>query len=482
MTENPIASDASTGWAALKPYGLLIFALFIAEITGSFESAMIIAVMKYLIEDFGDPALVGWLVTAYLIVGAAAAALVGRMGDIFGRRRVLLIVLAVGVAGSMISAFAPNFGWLLAGRIMQGLTGAVLALCIGLVRENIPPQHVPMGIGLMISGASLGTAAGLILGGWIADTYDWHGVFIASVGFCAAAWAAVLTFVPKSPRGANAAGIDWFSGILFAPGIMLVLYYASSIAKLGLFDRTGLMALAAGLTILAYWLWRSLSAPVPLLDVRQFRNRSILVANLVTALVALSSLQITLIFAILLQSPVWTGIGLGVSSFISGLAKLPSNLLSTFAGPLSGWVTGRGGGRMAMMLGGALAASGWVMVYFLHDSIEIVVVILCVISFGTTILFAVGPTILADAAPPDRTSEVSGMLTVVRGLAQGIGAMIVTSLLASQVVSDPATQAQYPTAVAFRLTIAVVIAFSVLVILAAFALPKGRPSAETQGI
>lgn len=477
MSDPAISTTANTDWAALKPYKLLIFALFIAEITGSFESAMIIAVMKYLIEDFGNPALVGWLVTAYLIVGAAAAALVGRMGDIFGRRRVLLIVLAIGVAGSLVSAFAPSFGWLLTGRIMQGMTGAILALCIGLVRENLPAQHVPMGIGLMISGASLGTAAGLILGGWIADNYSWHGVFIASVGFCATAWGAVRLWVPRSPLGVNTAGIDWFSGILFAPGIMLVLYYVGSIAKLGLFDNTGLVAFAAGMALLSYWLWRSLTAKVPLLDVRQFRNRNVLVANIVTALVALSSLQITLIFAILLQSPVWTGIGLGVSSFVSGLAKLPSNLLSTFAGPLSGWITGRGGGRMAMLLGGALAATGWIMVYFLHESVEVVIAILCVISFGTTILFAVGPTILAEAVTPERTSEVSGMLTVVRGLFQGIGAMIVTTLLASQVVTDPASKAQYPNEAAFQLTIAVVVGFSILATLCAFALPRGRAMA-----
>lgn len=474
MTSAAISTSANTDWQALKPFTGLIVALWIAEVTASFESAMIIAAMKYLIEDFGDPALVGWLVTAYLIVGAAAAALVGRMGDIFGRQRILIVVLAIGIAGSLISALASDFTWLLIGRIMQGITAAILGLCIGLVRENIPKQHVPMGIGLMISGASLGAAAGLILGGWIADNYSWHGIFWASAGFCAVTLIAVWLCVPKSPRGAKTEGIDWFSGILFAPGIMLVLYYVGSIAKKGLFDTLGLTAFVTGIALLTYWWWRSLKAAVPLLDVRQFRNRNVLVANIVTALVALSSLQITLIFAVLLQAPAWTAIGLGVTSFMSGLAKLPSNILSTFAGPLSGWLTGRGGGRVAMMAGGLLATTGWVLAYFIHADFWAVVAILCVISFGTTILFAVGPTILAEAATAERTSEVSGMLTVVRGLFQGIGAMIVTTLLATEVVSDTASKAEYPTERAFQLTLIVVIFFSTLATLCAFALPKGR--------
>jgi hypothetical protein len=109
-----------------------------------------------------------------------------------------------------------------------------------------------------------------------------------------------------------------------------------------------------------------------------------------------------------------------------------------------------------------------------------VVAVLCVISFGTTILFAVGPTIVARAVPPDRTSEVSGMLTVVRGLFQGIGSMIVTTLLATETVSDPASNAQYPTEGAFQLTLGAVILFATLATLCAFALPKGRATFEGQ--
>ena len=127
-----------------------------------------------------------------------------------------------------------------------------------------------------------------------------------------------------------------------------------------------------------------------------------------------------------------------------------------------------------MMAGGLLSTTGWVLAYFIHDDFWAIVGVLCVISFGTTILFAVGPTILAEAVIPERTSEVSGMLTVVRGLFQGIGAMIVTTLLATEVVSDAASKAQYPTEGAFKLTLIVVIFFSTLATLCAFALPKGR--------
>lgn len=460
---------------AYKPWFGLLAVLWIAEATSAFEGSMIYAAQRYINQDFGDSGLLGLLYSSYLIVGAAAAALVGRMGDVFGRRRLMLIVLALGTLGSVMSAASsgmPNL--LLAGRVMQGLTGAVLPLAVGLVRENMPPDKVAMGIGLMISGASLGTAGGLVAGGLIADNFSWHGIFIASTLFCLASLLGLLAVVPRSPRLPNVAGIDWFSGVLFAPAVMLLTWYSSTIAKQGLAHQAGLIALASGSALLAYWLWRSLKAAVPLIDVRLFRNRSVLVANFVTALVALSSLQITLIFQVLLQTPLWTGIGLGASATIAGLAKLPSNILSTFGGPLSGWITGRGGGRAAMLWRGAISTTGWVLAWFIHGSILEVILVLCVISFGTTILFAVGPTILAEAVPQERTSEVSGMLSVTRGIFAGIGAMMATLLLASDFVTDTDSKAQYATESAFQLTVLVVIGFSVLATMCAFALPRNN--------
>lgn len=329
------ATDSLPGPAktSLRPYAPMLGALWIAEMTGSFESAMILAALKYLIQDFGDPALVGWLITSYLIVGAASAAVVGRLGDLFGRRRILLLTLLVALIGSLISAYATSFAMLLLGRILQGLTGAVLALCVGLVRENLPRHHVSLGIGL---------------------------------------------------------------------------------------------------------------------------------------------------FSIVLQAPGWTGLGLGLSAFAAGLAKLPSNILSTLAGPLSGWLTGRGGGGATMLLGGVLASLGWTLIFFFHGDVMTIIFVVCVISFGTTILFAVGPTILSQAVASDWTSEVSGMLSVTRGLFQGIGAMMVTSILAIEVVRQPASDAAYPTEFAFLITVGVLIALSLVAAATALALPKTQQIADEE--
>lgn len=470
---NRVSGD-TTSSAKGAPASLwaVIGALWMAEITGSFETSMVLAASRSLLADFRDPILIGWLISGYLIVGAAVAAVAGRLGDILGRRQVLLILLAVGAVGSLISAFATNYAILLAGRLIQGLTGAILPLCIGLVREHLPAEKVSLGIGLMISGASAGTAMGLVLGGWIVDNSSWHGVFFASALFCTASFVLIWLLLPASPR-LKVSRIDWLSGVLFAPGILALLFYISNSSKTGWLDPFNLLFLGFAIALLGWWLRRSLTSDQPLIDVRLFKDRNISIANIITGLTAMSTLQITLVFSLMLQAPRWTLVGLGASATVAGLAKLPSNIFSLFAGPLSGWITWRGGGRLAMIAGGLLTITGWVLALFFHATILQVIIALCIISFGTTMFFAVGPTILAYAAPPERTSETTGMMTVVRQAFLGIGAQIVAVILATDQVTSSGTGESYPTPAAFDFAILYIIALCTLATLVAFALPKG---------
>jgi MFS family permease len=184
----------------------IIGALFVAELCATFEGAMLFAALPRLIRDFGDPLTVGWLVTAHLLVAAGASVVAGRLGDIYGRKRVILLMLLLSAAGAAISAMSTSFAWLLFGRAIQGLAGAVLPLSLGVIRESLPAQRVPMAIGLIVSAMSAGAATGLILGGAIVDNFDWHWLFAASAAMLFVSAAAVQIAVPARP-------IDWIEGL-----------------------------------------------------------------------------------------------------------------------------------------------------------------------------------------------------------------------------------------------------------------------------
>lgn len=450
----------------------LITALWIGEMASAFETAMILAAIKDLVAEFGDPAKVGWLITGFLIVATVAAALVGRMGDIYGRRRCLIIVSAVGAFGSLVSALAPNFEWLLVGRLLQGATGAVLPLSIGLVRENLDSARLPTAIGLMISGASVGSAMGLVVGGVIVDNFSWVGIFYASIAFCLAAMIATWLAVPPSPRNIPTHAIDWISGILFAPGVALLLIYSGSGRSFGWSHPLMLAALVLGILLIGWWLRQSLRSANPLISVRSFKNREIAVTAIVSALAALGTMQILVVFSLLMQAPKWTGIGLGLTATAAGLVKLPSNLTSVLAGPLAGWITGKGGGRIALASGALITSVGWILAYLNSCSALIVGGELVIISFGTIMLFSVAPTIIAQTAATDRISEITGLIAVIRGMFMGIGAQLVTMILATDSISQGGET--YPTATAFHLAILTIIGLSLLAAAVSFALPNGK--------
>lgn len=458
----------------------MISALFVAEIAAAFETSMIYAAMARLIARFGDPVMVGWLVTAYLLVAAGISAVAGRLGDIYGRRRLILILLGCTVLGSVLSASTHSFALLLIGRALQGMSAAILPLSFGILRQHLPREKVPFNIGVMVSGAGAGTASGLVLGGMIVDHLDWRWIFVASALLAAVGYALIVALVPRDTVFGRKVKLDWIGGLLFVPAIAAVLLAISKGKDWGWLDPRVLSCAIGGFLMLALWVRQSLRHADPFIDVRLFLRRDVLVANGVSALVALGTLQITLVFSLLLQSPVWTGIGLGVSATVAGLVKLPSNIFSLAGGPLSGWLMGRSGGRIATLAGGLLTTAGWALAIVFHGSPVVIAVVLCVISFGTTMLYATIPNVIVAAVPPDRTSEATGVMSVVRTACTGIGAQVVAVILATGTLRDPAGGANFPSPSAFYLAIVVITLITLAASLLALLLPVGglrRPKA-----
>lgn len=434
----------------------IIVALFAAEIASAFQLAAIYAALAALIRALGDPLAVGWLVTTHMLIGAGACAIAARGGDIYGRRRIILLLLGAAAIGSLISATNDNFAALLAGQGLQGLAGAVLPLSFGIVRERMPRERVPWNIGLLISSAGVGTTAGLVGGGAIVDHFDWHWMYAAGGVLVLIAGGMILLLVPRDAPIDRGARVDCVGGLLFLPAIAALLLGVSRARDWGLDDPRVLGAIAGGLAIMALWVRQSLRSPNPFIDVRLLAKGEVAIVNFISVLIALGTLQITLVFSLMLQSPLWTGIGLGLSATAAGLVKLPSNILSVAAGPLSGWLAEHGSGRLPMLIGGGMAVAGWIGAIFFNGSPVIVALVLCVISFGTTLLFAAVPTIIIAAVPPERTSEATGMMQVIRTAFMAVGAQIVALVLSLDTVTNASGGPAFPSPLAVKATMALI--------------------------
>ena len=457
----------------------IISALFLAEVAAIFESSMIYAALPTLIREFGDPVTAGWLVTVHMLIGAAAALVAGRLGDIMGRKSIMMIMIGLAAVGALISSISSNFAVVLSGRVLQGLGSAVIPLSVGILRESLPQERVPVAIGLMTTGMGVGVAIGLVLGGAIVDNFNWHWLFVASAVLLGAAWLAVKAWVPARPGTPPSEPIDWLEGILPAPAIMIVLLGMSQSQTRGWSDMMVWLPIILGSVMLALWARRSLRAREPFIDLRLLCNRNVALANIMTVLLSLGTMHLVLLFSTYTQSPTWTMAGLGLSATAAGLAKLPSNVLSFFAGPLAGWLTQRIDFRVPILFGGLLACFGWIVALPLPDTLFQVVLVLCVISFGTSLLNAAMPMVIVDSVPEFRTSEAIGTMSVIRGMAAAIGVQLITLSLASVTLTTPDGMAELPSATSFRITMMWIGGLTLLATLSAFML---RPKQQASGM
>jgi MFS family permease len=154
--------------------GAVLAALVAAEVLSSFELTLVYSALGAMLKEYRDPALIAWILTAFTLVSASVVLLCGRFGDLWGRRKVLLVVLALSGIGSTISALSTTLTGVLVGRIIQGFSSSILALCFGLCARTLPPEKVVMGTGILIVTANVTGAMGYVLGGYIVDHFSWH--------------------------------------------------------------------------------------------------------------------------------------------------------------------------------------------------------------------------------------------------------------------------------------------------------------------
>lgn len=425
----------------------LLSVLCLAELAGSLETTLVFATVPGAIRQFGDPVAVAWLVTGYFLVAGASAALCGRLGDLIGRSTMLVIVLAVAGAGSVVSAMASELRWIIVGRSIQGVAGAVLPLCYGLVREHMPREKLSFGLAAITAVASLGAAGGFLIGGVIADQWHWQHIFTASAALAAGALLLCLLALPRS-RGTGGKGqrSDLLGGILFAPAVGLVLLAISQASTAGLALRPALLLLG-GVALLAVWARHEWRQPNPLIDIRLLARRPVALANINALLVSLGAFQVMQIFPILIQQPAWTGIGFGLTATMTGFLKLPSNVASAlgaiWAGRLAKGRDGRGGGQSAITVGTSLTLLAWIGLYFGNAQLWLVILLICISSAGVVISLTGTVAVIVEHVPTERTSEATGITMVLRMTFQGIGAQIVAGLFVAGRMEAGSAKATY---------------------------------------
>lgn len=425
-------------WRQSRPVWMIVPTLLFCQIAAALETNMIYAATPAMSVAFRSPTGAAWVPTAALVVGAASAAVCGRLGDLYGRRRILMFSLALTTAGSVLSSCAPNLGWVIAGGALQGLIGSVTGLTVALICEKVPPERVAWSIGIVASGASLAAAVGLLLGGFLVDSFGWQAIFVATAVWNALCFVMVRLFVPLSAdTSLSKEGVDYFRGLLFVPAISCILISLNFVKLIGWSDPRILGPMVVSIIVLIYWANVQLRADNPVINVRILKHPMIAMAFVCIMLLGVGTFQQNLIISLMLQQPAWTAAGVGLSAAAAGAVLMAPKLAGIGGSVAGGKITAYVGAANVLALGSAMTAIGWLIIVAWPGRLEAIIIGMIIEGAGLPMCYNAISMLLVQTAPTARAGEMTGLQAVCRSIASACGIQILMLFLATSSETSP---------------------------------------------
>jgi MFS family permease len=410
----------------------LLPAFGLGAITVSFMQALVVPAVDDIARALGtSSATAGWAVTANLLACAVLTPLLGRVGDLHGKRLVLLWALAACVAGSVLAAATSSVWALMVARVLQGASGGVFPLAVGILREELPAERVVQTTAVVSGMLSFGAGLGLVLTGVLTHGgHDYHRIFWLAAGVSAAAMAALAWTVPRRPR--HLAGrIDVAGAALLGLWLLPLLLGLSQASRWS--PAAVLACVAAGVVGALAWWWWERRADAPLVDPVMMGRRPVLVTNVAGLFVGLANFACVLSVTRLAQD------GFGASVLTTALVfLLPATLLSAAAAPLGGELVHRAGGRVAMLVAGVLGTGGFLALAAGHDVRAVVIGAAILVLCSVSVAYAAMPALLAAEVPGEHTAVANSINSVARWIGGAAGSALVVSLLAGDAPSEGA--------------------------------------------
>ncbi|MFF9581521.1 MFS transporter [Streptomyces achromogenes] len=474
MPDAPVR-PAEAGRSAPSRPGAVVAVLALAGITVSLMQTLVIPIVPELPGYLhASPSDAAWAVTATLLAAAVATPVAGRLGDMFGKRRLLLLSLVLLVAGSAVCALSDRLVPMITGRALQGLAAAVVPLGISIMRDELPPERLAGSTALMSASLGVGGALGLPAAAFIADHYDWHVLFWTSASLGVVAAVLVLGLVPES--GVRTGGRFDLAGALgMAVGLVSLLLAVSKGADWGWGSGTTLGLLALAVAVLVAWGFFELRTARPLVDLRTTARRQVLFTNLASIAFGFSMFAMSLVLPQLLQLPAQTGYGLGRSMLAAGLVMAPQGLVMMATAPLSALVTKARGPKTTLMAGALIVAAGYGLNIVLMSEIWHLVLVSCVIGAGVGFAYGAMPALIMGAVPPSETAAANSLNTLMRSIGTSVASAVAGVILARMTTSLGGHA--LPSENGFKAVMALGAGAAALAFLLAGFLPRHRPAA-----
>ncbi|MCX4094788.1 MFS transporter [Nocardia sp. alder85J] len=419
-----------------------------------------------------------WVVTITLLVGAVATPVAGRLGDMLGKRRMLIASTVPLIAGSVIAALAVNAPMMIVGRGLQGLGFGTIPLAVALLRDVLPPEKLGSGIALISSSLGIGGALGLPIAAAITQYSNWRVLFWAAAALVLVATAAITVVVPEGTSEGKQGRFDGAGAVLLGGGLVCLLLGVSKGASWGWTSGSILGLFAGAIVLLLIWGWWELRAEEPLVDLRITARPQVLFTNIATVAVGVGMYALQLSVPQLLQLPKALGYGLGQSMLAAGLWMAPAGVMMMLISPVGAKLSAVRGPKFTLTTGAVVMAIGYATgLPLMHHAWGLLIVnIIC--SSGVGFAYGAMPALIMGAVPQSETAAANGFNTLMRSVGTSISSAVVGAVLAT--MSLTLGGHVFPTEHGFRVTFLIGSGVSLVAALICLAIPVRRAITDRQ--
>lgn len=405
-----------------------------------------------------------WVFTAYMLSASVCTPLLGKVGDMVGKRRTLVAVLLTLAAGCLLAAVATTIDVLIAARVVQGVGGAVFPLAYGVIRDEFPPERLARTISALSAIIAVASGLGVVLAGPIVAGLGVRWLFWIPMAVVLAGAFAAHRVIPESAVR-TPGRVNWTATALLSGWLVALLLGVSQGRAWGWTSATvlGLFALAAVLVVA--WIRLELRSANPLIDMRMMRLPAVWTTNAVTLLFGAAMFAAWAFIPQLAQTPTGLGYGFGASISQAGLLMLPMLVAMFVAGILSGRMAPAFSFRAQLASGAVLSALACTMLAVAHAKPWEVAVGAGLLGLGIGLAFATMTNLVVRAVPPTQTGVASGMNINIRAIGGSIGTAVMSSVVTAQLgIAGLPLESGYTTGFAAFAVIAAVAAAAALLV------------------
>lgn len=460
----------------LKGNGIILLNMALMAMMVMFVEIMLVPALPLIAQEFPqDASWIAWVLAAYMLVGAVATPLLGRLGDMYGKKRVLIASMSFYVLGLLGCAFAWSIPSLIAFRALQGIGMGMFSLAFGIVRDTFPAKVIPMALGLISAMFSVGVSIGLLGGGLIIQTFSWRDCYLLVCPLFAImvliAWRTL-----RDDRKHCAAGLDTVGSALLGLAVLLLLISLTQGEDWGFDDlRTVAMMAASVALFITFALWER-KTPTPIIRMDLLLNRGILGANLVALFYGVSMFLLTQTIPFFLRSPENLGGFALTDTFIIGLYMVPMAVTQLFFAPAAGSWSKRFGADKVLIAGMAVFSIGIGMLMALHSEDWMIWTAMGVQGIGMALAMVSFINVVGMAAPKEDFGAASGMNSLFRIVGGSIGPVLASAVMSGYavLVTLPFYTAKFTSEEGYVVSWAVGAAFAVAGLVIALLLRPGR--------